>query len=588
MKITKKTSISVLVWRTWKNAFQQNSIALLLTFILYNASAFVDQMLKPTFFKSIFDALSSGGNPMKFFYFIIICHATAWCLSRLGDRAITLAESNIIKLLRDKAMFGLMKKSSTFFSNNFAGSLVAKSKRFSAQSEAVIDQVVFTLSKTLLLVVYILIYMFIIYTTIAWIFLVWTIVFIVFTIIIAKKRIFVDAISSEKDSKTTGVFSDIISSLSYLRSYAAEHDEYIKFTNVTLEEMKARRKAWYLGNFQWAMQGLLVAVLEIIVMYYLIQGVMNKQITIGTMAMVQVYIISLAMYMYALGQALIRMRTGFAEAYEMAEILSDTIDNTEEVQAPDNVVLTQNSISFKDLSFAYNERKVVEDFSLVLEPGKHYGMVGTSGAGKTTISQLLLRHHDLQVGEIHIDVNNISDLSKSTIRSLIAYVPQMPQFPSRSIIEILKLGNKNATQEMINQACIKAGCDFIWEKFEDKFETKVGERGVKLSGGEAQRLAIATAIIKDAPIIIMDEPTSALDAKTEQIIQSSIKTIFAGKTMVVIAHRLSTVAVLDEILFLKNGKIDQRGTHEEMLVNSDDYKYLWDLQTNPILKATLN
>lgn len=587
MKNKNKTSVTRVVWHAWASVFKKNASALFLTIVLYNASFYTDVMLRPTYFKNIVDSLVAGNDPMRYFYLIVMCYVLTLIFSRLGDWVITLVESRIIKELRDKSLYTLMQKSSHFFANNFAGSLVAKSKRFSAQSEQVIDRVAFDLSRTVVLVIYILVYMFFVNKQIACIFLVWTIIFITFTVFISRVRLRFDTESSEKDSKTTGIFSDIISSLSYLRVYSREYDEYQKFTNVTEDEMKSRRKAWYLGNLQWGVQGFLVFVLEGLVIFVLIKSVQKSEISIGTMVMIQTYIVSLAMNMYSLGQALIRMRTGLADAYEMAEILNDQNENTEMVEKPEMLKTRKPQISFKNVNFAYGSGgNVLNNFSLELEPGKHYGMVGASGAGKSTLTKVLLRNYEFQSGEIFVNDMSIQNISKPTLRSLIAFVPQQPAFPSRKVIEILRLGDEHASEQKIHEACIRAGCEFIWQKFPDGFDTYVGERGVKLSGGEAQRLAIATAIVKDAPIVVMDEPTSALDAETEQIIQSSIKTIFSGKTMIVIAHRLSTVAVLDEIVFLKDGRVYQKGTHNEMLENSTEYKHLWELQTNPNILMT--
>jgi ATP-binding cassette subfamily B protein len=581
-KKSKKVSVTNVVWRSWASVFRKNASALILTLVLYNLSGYVDIMLKPTYFKMVVDSLVSGNDAMRYFYLIVMCYLLAFVFSRLGDWVITLSESRIIKDLRDKTMYGLMQKSSHFFANNFSGSLVAKSKRFSQQSEQVIDRIVFDLSKTIVLVLYILVYMFFVNKQIAFIFLVWTTIFVSFTFFISRLRLKFDTESSEKDSKTTGVFSDILSSLPYLRVYSREYEEYNNFKNVTDQEMQARRKAWYLGNLQWGIQGMLVFVLEGSVIFTLINLVQKGDISIGMMVMIQTYIVSLAMNMYSLGQALIRMRTALADAYEMASILEDIKENTEVVEKPNMIEIKNNVVEFKNVNFAYSSSdNILNNFSLKLESGRHYGMVGTSGAGKSTLTKLLLRNYDYQSGNVLIDGKCIKRFSKPTLRSLIAYVPQQPAFPSRKIIEILRLGDEQASEEKVRQACVRAGCEFIWEKFPEGFDTYVGERGVKLSGGEAQRLAIATAIVKDAPIVVMDEPTSALDAETEQIIQASIKSIFAGKTMMVIAHRLSTVAVLDEIVFLKNGYVHQKGTHEDMLKTSSEYKHLWDLQTNP-------
>lgn len=577
------------VWRHWKPAFKKNAVPLLLTLVLYNLSAYFDQMLKPIYWKKAFDQINTHADPMQSFYNVVMCFGLAWACSRIGDYTVVLSESNIIKRLRDNALYGLMRKDAKFFANHFMGGLVSKARRFSAQSEAVIDQILFNLSRTAVLVIYILVYMFIAMPDVGFLFLIWVIVFVSTTLVFAKLRLKADLASSAQESKTTGVFSDIIGSILYLRSFSREHDEFEKFKESSYDDQSCRRRAWFLSNYQWAMQGLLVFTLEAVVMYIVMQKVMTGVETIGTLAMVQIYIISLANNMYQLGQALIRLRTGLTDAYEMAVILDDEINCTEEILKPEQSgeLKLKEGIIFEKVNFSYDngERKILQDFSFKFVVGCHYGIVGTSGAGKSTLFKILLRQnehlHEHEAGKVLIDGLNIRKIKKVNLRKLIAYVPQSPAFPSRTIIEILKLGKHDATECEIRVACEKAGCQFIWEKFEKGFDTKVGERGVKLSGGEAQRIAIATAILKDAPIVIMDEPTSALDAETESIIQQSITKHFVGKTMLVIAHRLATVAVLDEILLVENGTVAHNAPHDEMLKISEMYANMWRLQTRP-------
>lgn len=577
------------VWRHWKPAFKKNAVPLLLTLVLYNASAYFDQMLKPIYWKKAFDQINSGADPMQSFYIVITCLGLSLVFSRIGDYAVTISESKIIKQLRDNALHGLMRKDAKFFASHFMGGLVSKARRFSSQSEAVIDQILFNLSRTAVLIIYILVYMFIVMPDVGFMFLAWIMIFAFVTLFFAKLRLNADLESSAQESKTTGVFSDIIGSILYLRSFSREHDEFEKFKDVSQDDLKKRRRAWFLGNAQWAAQGLLVAILEVSVMYLVMQKVMTGIETIGTLAMVQIYIISLANNMYNLGQALIRLRTGLTDAYEMAVILDDEINCTEEILKPEqsSELKLTDGIVFEKINFSYDggERKILQNFSFKFGAGKHYGIVGTSGAGKSTLFKILLRQnehpHEHEAGKVLIDGLNIRQMRKVNLRKLIAYVPQSPTFPSRTIIEILKLGKHDATESEVKTACEKAGCQFIWEKFEKGFETEVGERGVKLSGGEAQRIAIATAILKDAPIVIMDEPTSALDAETESVIQQSITKHFVGKTMLVIAHRLATVAVLDEILLVENGTVAHNAPHAEMLKTSEMYANMWRLQTRP-------
>ena len=244
--------------------------------------------------------------------------------------------------------------------------------------------------------------------------------------------------------------------------------------------------------------------------------------------------------------------------------------------------IVDHGILFQDVSFRYPKRElpVLTNVSFNLHSGKRYGFVGHTGSGKTTITRLLLRQFELENGQGKITIGgaSISELSRDYIRSLISYVQQDPSFPFRTVREIIALGKPNAREEEIVSAAKKASChDFIINRLEHGYDTKVGERGVKLSGGERQRLAIAAAFLKDAPILILDEPTSALDSETEEAIERVLKAM-KDKTLIVIAHRLTTVSNLDEIIVLKNGTVEEQGSHSDLLEKDGAYASFWKKQ----------
>ncbi len=587
----KKSNVVANVWRHWKPTFAKNKLGITATFLFYSLSAFVDLMLKPTQWKNAFDALANHANPWPAFNYIIWLAVLGWIFSRVGEYALTISEARIIKQLKDYAIRGLLGKSTHFFSTHSSGGLVAKTRRFASVSEEVIDQLVFSIVKSAIFVLYLVIYTAIIMPSLSLLFVLWVSIFVTFTMYMSRIRMQRDLASSTADSATTAHISDILLSVLTLRVFTAVSREVEKFSETTKEEQRLRLRAWFFGNLQWAGQGVFMLFLEIFAMYLVIGKVISGEVTIGTAVMVQVYIASLAMYMWNVGQSLIRTRTAFASAYEMTEMLDE--EETEFFHLEDDSVeLDSNRIVLtRSLSFAYPEsvksnswpiRHTIgfrEPFSF--EQGRRYGIVGKSGAGKTSLIKLLLRLYEPTSGQIKIGGIPIESMTKTKLRSLIAYVPQSPHFPNRTLREILLLGSPNASDEQIIEALRKASCDFVWEKFPDALDTYVGERGIKLSGGEAQRIAIACAILKDAPIVIMDEPTSALDAGTERSIQESIKTHFHGKTLIVIAHRLSTVAVLDEVVLMKDGDIVLSAQHEELLKISEYYAHMWELQTNP-------
>ena len=223
--------------------------------------------------------------------------------------------------------------------------------------------------------------------------------------------------------------------------------------------------------------------------------------------------------------------------------------------------------------------KVLDNFSLTIPVGQKIAVVGSSGAGKTTFVRLLMRLFNIPSGKIVIDGVDITNISQENLREQIAFVPQDPVLFHRTLMENIRYGRRDASDEEVMNAAHFAHCDDFIDVLPDKYETYVGERGVKLSGGERQRVAIARAILKDAPILILDEATSSLDSHSEALIQDALQKLIKGKTTIVIAHRLSTIRQMDRIIVLEKGKILEDGTHEELANKKDGlYKKLWDLQ----------
>jgi ABC-type multidrug transport system fused ATPase/permease subunit len=233
---------------------------------------------------------------------------------------------------------------------------------------------------------------------------------------------------------------------------------------------------------------------------------------------------------------------------------------------------------------------VVKDFELHIPAGQRVGLVGPSGAGKTTLMGLLLRMHDVSEGAIRIDGQDIREISQESLRQSIALIPQDTTLFHRNLLENIRYGRPGASDEEVELAARRAHAhDFIVEQ-EHGYRTMVGERGVKLSGGQRQRIAIARAILKNAPILLLDEATSALDSHSEQLIQSAMREAMAGKTVIAIAHRLSTVMDMDRLLVLDRGAIVADGSHRELLRQGGLYAELWRKQSgdfNPVARRAV-
>lgn len=257
-------------------------------------------------------------------------------------------------------------------------------------------------------------------------------------------------------------------------------------------------------------------------------------------------------------------------------------DNAQDLQVP------RGEIKFENLSFAYNDKKVIDQLNLTIQPGEKIGIVGRSGAGKSTLIQLLLHFYSINEGRISIDGQNIEDVTQDSLRKNIALVTQDTSLLHRTVEENIKYGRPDASNEEMFEAVRKAKAEEFIPQLVDLrgqkgYNAFVGERGVKLSGGQRQRIAIARVFLKDAPILILDEATSALDSEVEAAIQSSLDDLMQGKTVIAIAHRLSTIAQMDRLIVLDQGRIAEQGTHDELVALNGIYAHLWQRQTGGFL-----
>jgi ABC-type transport system involved in Fe-S cluster assembly fused permease/ATPase subunit len=239
----------------------------------------------------------------------------------------------------------------------------------------------------------------------------------------------------------------------------------------------------------------------------------------------------------------------------------------------------QGQLRFQDVHFSYDQRKpALTGLDFYCTPGTTTAFVGESGGGKSTVFRLLYRFYNTLSGSIQVDGHDVEDLTIDSVRSHIGVVPQDTVLFNETLMYNLRYANPEATDEQVYDACRAASIHDKIMTFPDKYETKVGERGLRLSGGEKQRVAIARTILKNPRIIMLDEATAALDTETEQHIQEAFTTLAQGRTMLIIAHRLSTITHADQILVLHKGKVQERGTHEELLERNGHYAAMWKKQ----------
>jgi ATP-binding cassette subfamily B protein len=307
---------------------------------------------------------------------------------------------------------------------------------------------------------------------------------------------------------------------------------------------------------------------------------LNHGLTLGDIVMISGFVTSIHFQFFHL---FTQIRTIAKNAVDMETYLAilDNEVSVKEILKPRKIKVMKGRIEFKNIGFVYpkNNQKVLDDVNLVIKAGSKVAFVGRSGAGKTTIVKLLLRFYDPSKGKILIDDVDIKKMSKTDLRSIISVVPQEPVLFNNTVKFNLAYGREDATMEEILTVSRQANILEFIEKLPKGWETMVGERGIKLSGGQKQRLAIARALLTDPKVLVFDEATSNLDSESEKMIQSALEVVSKSRTVIIVAHRFSTVRDADNIVVLAGGTIVEQGKHEKLIAKMGVYEKLWSLQT---------
>jgi len=402
------------------------------------------------------------------------------------------------------------------------------------------------------------------------------------TVLIPRKKRFSLALAASQ-SKTTGFIVDILSNIQTVRQYVTRDAEERSIAAHTNEVREKGSISFLYSEYMMLMSSLLFTGFAIAMF-----DIMLTKWTLGEISSGRLLSFVL-LVTYSSGTVIFlgRMLSNTAKVYGRAqEGLDEIMINHEIVDAPDasKLAVKEGSVVWQGVTFAYQENDIFKRLSLTIQPGQRVGLVGPSGAGKSTFVSLLLRQHDIQYGQIMIGGQNIAQVTQDSLRQNIALVPQEPMLFHRTIRENILYGNSDATEEEIKLAAKRAQAHEFIVALPDGYDTLVGERGVKLSGGQKQRVAIARAMLKEAPVLVLDEATSALDSESEVAIQRALEELMEGKTVMAVAHRLSTLRKMDRILVFEQGKIIEDGTHDELVAQEGLYSKLWQHQAGGFLQ----
>ncbi|MBO6281727.1 MAG: ABC transporter ATP-binding protein [Alphaproteobacteria bacterium] len=385
-------------------------------------------------------------------------------------------------------------------------------------------------------------------------------------------------ISSDKFDNFNGVLADSIGNALTVKAFGSEQYEQQYLADVFADAKQTRLQALNKMYNSLRTQQMLLCLFEIGTLLLLIKLWYAHQIGIGDVTLI-------IMLMNTVMSCFSMILTNICDLNSMLgglqAAMSPFVAKHEIIDAPNAKKLKVNGgeIEFKNVTFAYDSQKIFDNLSVKIKAGEKIGLVGASGSGKSTFINLLQRAYNLQSGKILIDGQDIGKVKQADLHDSIALIPQDTSLFHRSIMQNISYGNLKAKSLEILQASKKAYAEDFIKKLPQGFQTKVGEKGVKLSGGERQRIAIARAILKNSPILILDEATSALDSEAEKYIQKALKNLMKDKTVIAIAHRLSTLKEMDRIIVLDKGKIVEQGKIKDLLKTDGPFRRLWELQS---------
>jgi len=508
-----------------------------------------------------------------------------WLSATVEEQTVNLGFYNLV---RWQAYAHVIRQNLSFFQNDFAGSIAAKVWQ---SGGAVGDFMVSLLQVVWFIGIYTV-------TTVVLVgqldwrlgaaVMLWVVLFSILARFYVPRMRKFSAAAAEQASALTGRIVDSFSNIQTLKLFGTVEadDKFVRsgFNSFLAAMTKLARTLVGVRSSMGMLSGIAIAGIAALSVHLWTEGL----ITVGGVAFTTGLVLRLYNLLGRLMNQLNGLMRNYGTAQNSAELIARPLGL---IDAPDAkpLVVSKAAISFKQVGFRYdNKLPVIDRLDLEIKPGERVGLIGRSGAGKSTIVNLLLRFYDVQSGSISIDGQDIAKVTQESLRANIGVVTQDTSLLHRSIRANLTYGCPDATDDEVSAAAAQAEADEFIEQLIDQkgrtaYDAFVGERGVKLSGGQRQRVAIARVLLKNAPILVLDEATSALDSEVEAAIQSQLKTLMQSKTVIAIAHRLSTIAEMDRLIVLDNGRIVEEGTHTQLIALGGHYAMLWQRQSGGFL-----
>jgi ATP-binding cassette subfamily B protein len=569
------------IWFFVRNQFAINYLAIILVMIAGRAF----DTLEPYFVKKLINALSSDATNISreydalYWFFMLI---GTWLLGSFFFRVQNIIDLRTAPYLRESVqnhMFGyLLGHSPRYFQDNFAGKLGQKVKEAAKACMNILEMICVNIVSLLVLFTVSMFLLIQENQEFALVLAIWVIVYIIISVLLAKRCVGLSAAFSAQGSIVSGKMVDSIGNADSIRSYARSQYERALLGTALIEERRRSIKLrWFLIMMR-IFQAIAIITMISILSYMAISQVLAGKMNIGSFSMVFGLTSFISMNVWTLSNELLDFFESIGSLTEALDLVTKQHEITDTVDAQ-RLNISEGKIEFRNLVYQHPDGlQQFNNFNLVINPGEKVALVGPSGAGKSTLIKLLRRHFEPTSGDVIIDGQNIQHVTWDSLNEAIAEVSQNPSVFHRPIIENIRYGKLTATDNDVETAAKQAYCHEFIVSRPLGYQTIVGERGIKLSGGERQRIAIARALLKNAPIVILDEATSALDSESEHLIQRAFQQLMQGRTVIAIAHRLSTIVGMDRIIYLESGRIIEYGSHQQLLNKNGKYAALWKRQ----------